>query len=274
MTSLVDSDWLAKNIGSPNVRLVEIDWDGTNNYNDGHIPGAIGWFWKDALWDPLERQFPTKEEFSKRLGAAGIARDTTVVFYGTPVQYGTYAWWVFKLCGHPDVRVLDGGKVKWALEGREITTEQPKISPTTYPLSEADGKLRASRADVLENIGTQHCTFLDHRSFEEYSGQMGAPPGKPEDGAERNGRIPGANHVPFDSLLNEDTTFKTASEIQEIVGAHVSNPQVPIISYCRLSHRATLGCFALTELLPYTDVRVYDGSWTEWGSMVGVPIER
>jgi thiosulfate/3-mercaptopyruvate sulfurtransferase len=272
--SLVGTDWLADHISDPDVRLIEVDWDGRADYEAGHIPGALGWHWKTALWDPFAREFPTDEEFSKRLGAAGIRPETTVVFYGAPVQFGTYAWWVFRLFGHADVRILDGGKVKWVNEGRELTKDTPVVTPVSYDRPSRRTGLRASRQDVLDRIGDPDCVILDHRSFEEYSGQRVGPPGKPDVGAERYGRIPGACHVPFESLLNEDTTFRSAKDIREILGAHVDAPDRPVISYCRLAHRATLASFAMTELLGFTNVRVYDGSWTEWGSMVGVPIER
>lgn len=274
MSSLVETDWMAEHISDPNVRLIEIDWDERADYEAGHIPGALGWHWKTALWDPFERQFPTDEEFSARLGAAGIAKDTTVVFYGAPVQFGTYAWWVFKLFGHHDVRILNGGKVKWVAEGRPLSLEEPIVTPASYGPPARRPQLRASRDDVLMSLRDDATIILDHRSREEYLGQRVGVPGKPDVGAERAGRIPGARHVPFVSLLNEDTTFKSAEEIGSIIGAHVAGKDDPVISYCRLSHRATLASFAMTELLGFSDVRVYDGSWTEWGSMVGVPIER
>lgn len=274
MQSLVETEWLAERISDPDVRLIEIDWDGLEDYEAGHIPGAIGWNWKSALWDPFERQFPTDKEFCTRLGAAGIRNDTTVVFYGAPVQFGTYAWWVFKLFGHADVRILNGGKEKWQREGRPVTVAEPDVTPSRYTAPGRNKAIRASRQDVRDNIGNPNCFILDHRSYEEYSGQRVGLPGKPDVGAERYGRIPGAIHIPFDTLLNADTTFKSANEIGELIGAHVGDASARIISYCRLAHRATLASFAMTELLGFKNVRVYDGSWTEWGSMVGMPIER
>ena len=274
MSSLVTTDWIADHIADPNVRLVEIDWDGLASYEAGHIPGALGWNWKQALWDPYDRQFPKEDEFCQRLGQAGVTSNTTVVFYGEPVQFGTYAWWVFKLMGHADVRILDGGKVKWVQEGRPVTLEIPDVQAATYELSAPKPEIRAGRDDVLQELSNPDCLILDHRSYEEYSGERVGLPGKPDTGAERYGRIPGAVHLPFDSLLNEDTTFKTAAEIEEIVGRHTRDKSRNLISYCRLSHRATLASFAMTELLGFENVRVYDGSWTEWGSIVGVPIER
>lgn len=272
--ALVDTEWVAARLDDPDLRLVEINADGVSEYEAGHIPGAIGWQWKDALWDPYERQFPSDRDFRDRMEDAGINAETTVVFYGAPVQYGTYAWWVMTLLGHGDVRILDGGKVKWTLEGRAITSDVPKIARSTYKNGRRNEAIRAGRDDVLGELGNGRTTILDHRSIEEYTGERVCIPGKPDVGAERNGRIPGALHVPFDDLLNEDTTFKPTEDLRRILGAHVPDPAQPIISYCRLSHRATLAAFVMTKLLGYTDVRVYDGSWTEWGSIVGVPIER
>ena len=271
---LVNSKWVAENLDDPNVRLIHIDRDRLEGYTAAHIPGAIGWNWKDMLWDPFERQFPSEEQFCARLGLAGISNDTTVVLYGVPVQFGTYAWWVFKLCGHVDVRLLDGGLVKWELEGRPVTQDVPGVSPVTYLSPMRREGLRVGRDDVLQRINDSECTILDHRSPEEYSGLRVSPLGMFDHGAERSGRIPGAVHIPYDSLLNDDTTFKSPEVLKEIFAAHVPDWSHPVISYCRLSHRATLANFAMTQLLGYQNARVYDGSWTEWGSIVGFPIER
>ena len=273
-SSLVDTHWMVENMDDPGVCLIEIDWDGLVAYQEGHIPGALGWHWKTMLWDPLERQFPDENLFAERLAAAGISNETTVVFYGQPVQFGTYAWWVFKYLGHEDVRILDGGAVKWRQEGRPMERNAPQITRSTYVPKQANPHIRAGRRDVMRAVEEGNVCLLDHRSGEEFSGARVGLPGKPDVGAERYGRIPGARHVPFDSLLHQDTTFRSESEIREILSAHAPAVDTPIISYCRLSHRATLASFAMTEILGYTDVRVYDGSWTEWGSLVGVPIER
>lgn len=272
--ALVDTEWVAKHALDPNVRLIEIDWDGLEEYKTGHIPGAIGWNWKSALWDPTARQFPIDDDFCARMAKAGIDNDTTVVFYGAPIQFGTYAWWVFKLFGHADVRMLDGGQVKWENEGRPITKDVPEIAPIAYNIQNQRKDIRAGRDHVLEEIDNPNCAILDHRSVEEYSGSRVGLPGKPDVGAERSGRIPGALHIPFDSLLNDDTTFKTIDQMADIIGSKAPEKSAQIISYCRLAHRATLASFVMTELLGYKNVRVYDGSWTEWGSIVGVPIER
>lgn len=273
MSSMVSTQWLAQNIDNPDLRIIHVDANNLESYQQGHIPGALGWFWKQALWDPFMREFPTQEQFAGRLGEAGINSDTTVILYGAPVQYGTYAWWVFKMFGHRDVRVLDGGMVKWKNEERPVEAGSPIVAPTKYGSAMPDHKLRVGRDHVLHSIGNKEVVILDHRSPEEYLGQRVNLPGNPDVGAERYGRIPGAIHIPFVSLLNDDTTFKSTGEIAKIVQPHVPAPDAEVISYCRLSHRATLACFAMTEILQFKNVRVYDGSWTEWGSMVGMPIE-
>ena len=273
-TSLVETDWLADNFADPQVVLLEVDWDGLDAYQESHIPGAVGWNWKEQLWDPFERQFPQADLLAERLGSAGIDNDTTIVIYGAPVQFGTYAWWVLKMFGHKDVRLLNGGLVKWKQEGRPVGTEASNPTTKVYHCQQPDMSCRAGRRDVLQAIDQPGCLILDHRSYEEYSGQRVGLPGKPDVGAERYGRIPGARHVPFDSLINEDTTFKTREELEQIIGEHITDPNTAIFSYCRLAHRATLASFVMTELLGFDNVQVYDGSWTEWGSMVGMPIER
>lgn len=274
LSALVGPDWLDEHGNDPKVRLIEIDWDGTDDYQEGHIPGAIGWNWKDALWDPLSREFPTRDEFAQRLGCAGIRNDTTVVFYGCPVQFGAYGWWVFKYCGHKDARILDGGRTRWIAEGRPLTKTVPDVSPARYQPTGRAEHMRASRDDVLMALEDRSIRILDHRSPEEYAGQMVGVPGRADVGAERYGRIPGARHLHFMDLLNTDDTFKSEKAVREIFEAAGATDDTKIISYCRLSHRATLAYFAMSELLGYRNVRTYDGSWTEWGSVVGVPIER
>ena len=271
--SLVNTSWLAEHGQDPNVRIIHIDRDELDAYQSGHIPGAVGWNWKTMLWDVRERQFPSPKVFAERLGQAGVTNDTTVVLCGVPVQFGTYGWWVFKYLGHRDVRLLDGGMTKWMQEERPLTVDVPAIEPVDYLPNPVNHGMRAGRDDVLRVLNTSGTTIIDHRSSEEYSGERVAPHGMADFGAERYGRIPGAVHLPYSSLLNEDDTFKTPAELRELVALVLEDEDAPAISYCRLSHRATLAYFAMTEILSYRKLRVYDGSWTEWGSMVGVPIE-
>jgi len=281
MTSrkLVDPDWLEQHLDDPKVRVLEFNWTGTASYDAWHVPGAQGWFWKDWLWDDTIRDFPTPDDFAARCAAAGIANDTTVVCYGDPPQFGTYGWWVMTYMGHADVRILNGGRVRWEREGRPTSTERPTPVAATYtPPRGRNDKMRARRDDILARLDDVaaggETVLLDHRSPEEYSGERVNVPGVPDVGAERAGRIPGARHLHFSDLLSEDMSFKPEAELRELLAARGATPDKDIISYCRLSHRATLAYFAMTELLGYERVRSYDGSWTEWGSIVGVPIER
>ena len=272
--SLVDAAWVVARAQDPHVRLIEVDMEGTKAYERAHIPGALGWHWKTMLWDPLRREFPDAPTLAGRLGAAGIGNDTTVVCYGEPLQFGTYGWWVLRLCGHHEVRLLDGGKARWVREGRPLTREVPSIRPVPYAPAPPRPAMRASRDEVLRRLGDPGTVLLDVRSPEEYRGERVAPPGRPDDGAERAGRIPGAIHLHFLDLLQEDGTFKAPEEMRRLFEARGVTPDREIVVYCRLSHRASLAAFALTQLLGYPRVRNYDGSWTEWGSVVGVPIER
>jgi thiosulfate/3-mercaptopyruvate sulfurtransferase len=276
--SLVTPEWMQAHAGDPNVRLIEVAGIGQDDlpaYRAGHVPGAVAWKWKDMLWDSHMREFPSSEAFARRLGAAGIGNDTTVVFYGEDVQFGVYAWWVFRYCGHADVRVLDGGRYRWRAEGRALSADAPTPAPTVSyrPVARRDD-MRIHRDEVLAALGDGRTVILDARSPEEYSGQRVGGPGGPDVGAVRAGRIPGARHLYYLDLFNADKSFKPAAELASLVAAREVGPERDVVAYCRMSHRATVVYFALTELLGFTRARVYDGSWTEWGNLVGVPVER
>lgn len=276
-SALVEPDWLEAHLEDPKVRIIALNWTDSKSFDAGHIPGAIFWDWKDRLWDPLTREFPDAETFAKRCAAAGISNDMTVVFYGDPaVQFGTYAWWVFKYCGHKDARVLNGARKRWEREGRPMTAEKTRITPAIYKPNQTPANLnmRAMRDDVLAAIDRKDTVIIDHRSPEEYRGELFSPPGTPNHGAERLGHIPKAKHLHFEDFLGEDSSFKSADEIRGMLVERGASPDKQIISYCRLSHRATLAYFVMSELLGYKNVRSYDGSWTEWGSIVGYPVER
>ena len=276
---LVDGAWLEEHLDDPNVAVLEFNWDGTESYDAWHIPGAHGFFWKDFLWDDAIRDFPSPELFAERCSALGISNDTTVVCYGDPVQFGTYGWWGFTYLGHPDVRLLNGARVLWEKEGRPTTTELPKAIPASYMAgTERNDHMRVRFTEIIDHLddfaAEGKMVLLDHRSPEEYNGERVNMIGAPDVGAERAGRIPGAKHLFFDEFLNGDMTFRDEDELRALLAYRGATPDKDVISYCRLSHRATLAYFTMTELLGYECVRSYDGSSTEWGSLVGVPIEK
>ncbi|HZD92488.1 MAG TPA: sulfurtransferase [Pseudolabrys sp.] len=279
-STLVTPEWMAAHADDPKVKLIEVAGLGQDEmpaYKAGHVPGAYGWKWKEMLWDPAMREFPTPENFAAMLGQNGIGNDTTVVFYGEGIQFGLYAWWAFRYCGHADVRVLDGGRDRWKAEGRPLSADIPKppAPVTCKPVARREG-MRIHRDAVLAALGDANTVILDARSPEEYSGQRVGGPGGPDVGAVRYGRIPGAKHLFYMDLFEADKRFKPGGALASLVAARGATPDHDIIAYCRMSHRATVVYFALTELLGYPRerVRVYDGSWTEWGNLVGVPVER
>lgn len=278
-STLVDPAWLAAHGDDPNVCLIEIAGNGQEQfpiYRAGHIPGAHAWRWKDWLWDDALREFPTPDVFARRMSHAGIANDTTVVLYGEDMQFGIYAWWVFRMCGHADVRVLDGARYRWKNEGRPLVTEAPAPrTPTRYrPGPARDDKSRIGRDDLMRRLGEPGTVILDARSPEEYRGELASPPGSPNVGAERLGRIPGAKHLYFYDLLAPDRSFLPADALRAVFASRGVGANREVIGYCRLSHRASVLYFAMTELLGMHNIRIYDGSWTEWGNLVGAPIEK
>lgn len=277
-TPLVDCAWLADHLDDPNVRVIEVsNTPDDSAYREGHVPGALWWFWKDALWHESDREFPTPAEMALRLSSIGITEKTTIVIFGSPVNFGSYAFWVLRMCGHRDIRFLDGGRKRWVAEGRPMTKDIPQFPTATYVVQRAKDTSRVGRDDVLAKLDEPGRVLLDVRTPEEYSGERVSPATAAFDsGAERKGRIPGAIHLFFRELLNEDDTFKTPDEMRAILeGVGVSTSgDGEIVTYCRLSHRASLAWLVLESLLGIPNVRVYDGSWTEWGSIVGFPVER
>ena len=276
--ALVTPAWVHAHRNDPKVKLIEIAGTGQEQmqaYKAGHVPGAVCWPWMAMLWDSHMRDFPTPEEFARRCGAAGMANDTTVVFYGEGVQFGIYAWWAFRYCGHRRAKVLDGARYRWAAEGRPLTTDEPPPPvPVTYAPAKRVEKMRIRRDKVLAALGDPAKLILDGRSHEEYAGtRVGGPVG-PDVGALRYGRIPGAKHLYYEDFLEADKRFKAVPELRALVEARGAAPERDTIAYCRMSHRATVLYFTLTELLGFRKVRIYDGSWTEWGNLVGVPVER
>ena len=276
--ALVDPGWMHRHRNDPKVKLIEIAGMGQENmqaYKAGHVPGAVCWPWMEKLWDSHMRDFPSSDEFARRCGEAGIGNDTTVVFYGEGVQFGIYAWWTFRYCGHRKVKVLDGARYRWAAEGRPlVTAEPPPAAALTYTPVKRVERMRIHRDKVLAALNKGGHTIIDARSPEEYRGERVGGPVGPDVGALRYGRIPGAKHIYFEDLLDANKAFRPIGEIEQIVAARGANAERDIITYCRMSHRATVMYFVLTELLGYKRVKVYDGSWTEWGNLVGVPVER
>ncbi|MCY7413055.1 MAG: sulfurtransferase [Salinibacterium sp.] len=268
---LVSGEWLERNLGTAGLVVVETDED-VLLYEMGHIPGAVKIDWHTELNDPVERDYIDGVGFAKLMSAKGIKRDDTVVIYGDKSNWwAAYALWVFSLFGHEDVRLLDGGRAKWEADGRTYTTDHPKIVRTQYPVVERDdSKIRAYKDEVLAHIGQP---LIDVRSPEEFSGERTTAPAYPDEGALRAGHIPTAKNVPWAKAAADDGTFKTADELASIyrAGAGLSDGD-SIIAYCRIGERSSHTWFVLTHLLGFSDVRNYDGSWTEWGSAVRVPI--
>lgn len=270
---LVSTQWLAENLGKADFVLVESDED-VLLYETGHIPTAIKIDWHTDLNDPVTRDYVSDEQFAKLLSSKGISRDTTVIIYGDKSNWwASYALWVFKLFGHEDVRLLDGGRDKWIAEGRELTKQEPEISVADYPVVKRDDTtLRAFRDDVLTHFGNP---LIDVRSLEEYTGERTHMPAYPDEGALRAGHIPSAASVPWAKAVAEDGSFKSRSELEKIYldGAGLKTGD-KVIAYCRIGERSSHTWFALNFLLGFENVRNYDGSWTEWGSLVGVPIVK
>jgi thiosulfate/3-mercaptopyruvate sulfurtransferase len=274
---IVSGEWLEEHLGDPSVRIVEVcSIRQDTTYRQGHIPGAIWWYWKDWCWHDSDREFVTPKSAARRLGALGIGADTTLVFYGDPVQHGAYAAWAYIMAGHADVRLLDGTRTKWIAEGRPLTTDIPEFATVDYQPREGVRSSRIGRDDIRAGLGQPGRVLLDARSPEEYRGERVMPPPDFDHGAERTGRIPGAVHLYFRDILNDDDSFMSRDGMEAVfAGVGLSPRQTDeIVVYCRLSHRACLVWIAMSHILGFGNVRIYDGSWTEWGSIVGFPVEK
>ena len=270
---LVDTQWVAEHEDDPEVRIVESDEDYLL-YETGHIPGAVKVDWFTTLQDPVRRDFLSKEAFEQMCSEAGISNDTTVVFYGDKSNwFATYALWLFRYYGHEKVKIMDGGRAKWAEEGRPMTKDVPDYPKTEYTAKEPDESVRAYRDDIFKHIDA-HQPLVDVRSPEEFRGELLHMPGYPQEGATRGGHIPGAANIPWSKATNEDGTFKSVEELKKLYRDNGITPDKQVIAYCRIGERSSHTWFVLTKLLGYEDVRNYDGSWTEWGNLVNVPIEK
>ena len=271
--ALVSTDWVAEHGGDENVRLIEVDVD-TAAYDGGHIDGAVGLNWRRDLQDQTVRDLAPKGALEAILGKAGVGPDTVVVLYGDNNNwFAAYAYWALKYYGHDNAKLMNGGRVKWEKEGRQYTTDVPSFAQTDFRFSgEPREEFRAYRDQVLQVIG--QAGLVDVRSPKEYSGELLAPENLPQEGAQRGGHIPSAVNIPWATAVNEDGTFKSAEELREIYGGRGITPDKEIVAYCRIGERSAHTWFVLKELLGYDNVRNYDGSWTEWGSVVRAPIEK
>ena len=269
---LVSADWAEQNLSTPGVVFIEVDED-TSAYDGGHIAGAVKLDWKSDLQDQVRRDFISKEQFEKLLGERGISNDDTVVLYGGNNNwFAAYAYWYFKLYGHQNVKLLDGGRKKWELDGRELSKETVDRAPTTYTAADQDTSIRAFRDETIDAIGVKN--LVDVRSPDEFAGRLLAPAHLPQEQAQRAGHIPTAINIPWSKAANEDGTFKSDEELRALYGAAGLDDGKDTIAYCRIGERSSHTWFALHELLGHQNVKNYDGSWTEYGSLVGVPIEK
>jgi thiosulfate/3-mercaptopyruvate sulfurtransferase len=268
--TLVSTDWVAQHASDPNVRVVEVDVD-TKAYDEGHVPGALGWAWNSQLCDTVRRDILSKAQFEELMASSGISNDATVVIYGDNNNwFAAWALWQMKIYGHNDVRLMNGGRKKWLSEGRELATGAPTISRASYKASDPDNSLRAflPQVQAARNTG-----LVDVRSPQEFTGEILAPPGLPET-CQRGGHIPGARNIPWGKACNDDGTFKTADELRSLYGNEGIDGSKPVIAYCRIGERSSHTWFVLKYLLGFDKVTNYDGSWTEWGNLVGAPVEK
>ncbi len=275
---LVETEWVAQHLDDPTVRIVEADEDPLLYEAIGHIRKAVKLDWHIDVQDPTEREFVDKAAFEALLSHWGITNDTTVIFYGDKNNwYAAYSFWLFKMYGHRDARLMNGGRAKWEAEGREYTKDEPSFAPTEYRAKERDLSLRAFRRqveDALDRIAGGAGALVDVRSNDEYTGKLLHMVNYPQEGAQRGGHIPGAQNIPWATAANPDGTFKSTEELTAIYGGKGVTPEKPVIAYCRIGERSAHTWFVLTQLLGYPDVRNYDGSWTEWGNLVGAPIVK
>ena len=271
--TLVSTDWVAQHSKDANVRVAEVDVD-TKAYDEGHVPGALGWNWTTQLCDTVRRDILSKSQFEKLMSDSGVSNDTTVILYGDNNNwFAAWALWQMKMYGHKDVRLMNGGRKKWLAEGRDVSTDVPSIAHASYTASGPDNGLRAFLDQVQAAVQGGHTGLVDVRSPAEFTGEILAPPGLPET-CQRGGHIPGARSIPWGKACNEDGTFKTADELRALYGGEGIDGSRPVIAYCRIGERSSHSWFVLKYLLGFDHVTNYDGSWTEWGNLVGAPIEK
>lgn len=271
--ALVSTEWVAQHAADPSVRIAEVDVD-TSEYAKGHVPSAIGWNWTTQLCDTVRRDILSKSHFEKLMSEAGISNSTTVVLYGDNNNwFAAWALWQMQMYGHKDVRLMNGGRKKWLAEGREVSTDVPSYPPASYTASGPDNALRAFLDQVQAAVQGGRTALVDVRSPAEFTGEILAPPGLPET-CQRGGHIPGARSIPWGKACNDDGTFKSYDDLKTLYGGEGVDGSKPTIAYCRIGERSSHTWFVLRHLLGYDHVRNYDGSWTEWGNLVGAPVER
>lgn len=272
---LVTTEWLGERLGDPGVRVLEVDYDPAGAYHLGHIAGAVLVDWKKDINDPVRRDILSREQLDALFSRSGISQDTTIVLYGDMRNwFAAFAFWTFKIYGHADVRLLNGGRRKWADEGREWVTEVPTHAATDYVAPEAEMSLRSFLPDVKQVLGRDDFTLVDVRSPAEFKGEISAPPEYSSEGAQRAGHIPGARNIPWSQAILDDDTFKSADDLSSLYGQAGVTPDTSVVTYCRIGERSSHTWFVLKYLLGYPVVTNYDGSWSEWGNAVGVPVEN
>jgi thiosulfate/3-mercaptopyruvate sulfurtransferase len=270
---LVDTQWVADRIDQ-GIKLLEVDID-TTAYDGGHVPGAVALHWKRDLETPVVRDIAAPEQLEEVLGKAGVSNADTVILYGDNNNwFATYAWWLLKYYGHEDAMIMNGGRKKWLDEGRPLTKDVPAPRPAKYTVRAPDRASRALREDVLGAVGSERLVLVDVRSPREFAGELLAPEHLPQEGAQRGGHIPGARNIPWGENVQADGTFKPPDELRQIYESRGVTPDKDVIAYCRIGERSSIAWFVLKHLLGYPAVRNYDGSWTEYGSLIGAPIER
>jgi thiosulfate/3-mercaptopyruvate sulfurtransferase len=271
--TLVTTDWVAQHLTDPKVRVVEVDVD-TKSYDEGHVPNAIAWAWNTQLADTVKRDILSQQQFEELMSNSGISRDTTVVIYGDNNNwFAAWAFWQMKIYGHAGVRLMNGGRKKWLAESRDISTDAVKPARTPYQASAADLSLRSFLPQVQAAFSARAASLVDVRSPAEFSGEILAPPGLPET-CQRGGHIPGARSIPWGKAVNEDGTFKSYDDLKALYGGEGIDGSKPVIAYCRIGERSSHSWFVLKYLLGLSNVTNYDGSWTEWGNLVGAAVEK
>ena len=270
---LVSTDWVAEHLNDPKVRVVEVDVD-TKAFSEGHVPGALGWAWDTQLCDTVRRDIIPKAKFEQLMAQAGIANNTTVVLYGDNNNwFAAWAFWQLKVYGHQDVRLMNGGRKKWIAEGRDLVKETPNASKTSYQAKDPDWSIRAFLPEVTKAVESRSIQLVDVRSPQEFTGELLAPPGLPET-CQRGGHIPTAKNIPWGKACNEDGTFKSPEELKALYGGVGITGDKPVVAYCRIGERSSHTWFVLKHLLGFSNVKNYDGSWTEWGNLVAAPVEK